>query len=260
MRNEVFLDESLAMTIAGEIALSDNPGGTIHKWRNIFRIHQNQIAEKMNVTPSVISDYESGRRKSPGVVVIRKIVNALLEVDRKNGDVKKEFQSVGPNDILSDAIIDMQDYAEPIAIMDFLDIVKGTYATEPSGIEQKIRGYILVDSLNAVLKLSAQEMSRLHSLAQRRAVIFTGVSSGKSALVAAKVTNLKPCVIMFHGIPKLDPLAERIAKAENIPVILSRIKHIDEVILALKKISRARLNAFEPLSSATHHTAVVESY
>ena len=52
--------------IAGEIALSSNPGRTIKKWREEFGLSQHQLADAMGVSHSVISDYESGRRKSPG--------------------------------------------------------------------------------------------------------------------------------------------------------------------------------------------------
>ncbi len=59
--------------IAGEITISDNPGITIRKWREEFNISQMELSRFMNVSPSVISDYESGRRKSPGASSIKKL-------------------------------------------------------------------------------------------------------------------------------------------------------------------------------------------
>ena len=56
--------------IAGEICLSDEPGRTIRKWREQFHISQQELSKHLGVSPSVISDYEAGRRKSPGIVVI----------------------------------------------------------------------------------------------------------------------------------------------------------------------------------------------
>ncbi|MBU4201932.1 MAG: helix-turn-helix domain-containing protein, partial [Candidatus Altiarchaeota archaeon] len=53
--------------IAGEIVLADAPGKSMRKWREIFGIKQNSLAQKLGISASVISDYESGRRKSPGI-------------------------------------------------------------------------------------------------------------------------------------------------------------------------------------------------
>ena len=53
--------------IAGEITISETPGITIKKWREEFGISQMELSKFMEVSPSVISDYESGRRKSPGL-------------------------------------------------------------------------------------------------------------------------------------------------------------------------------------------------
>ena len=58
------LREVLARRIAGEIILSSSPGATMRKWRELFAVSQISLSEKMALSPSVISDYESGRRKS----------------------------------------------------------------------------------------------------------------------------------------------------------------------------------------------------
>ena len=71
--------------IAGEIAVSSDPGRIIRKWREEFGLSQHQLADAMDVSHSVISDYESGRRKSPGVTVVKKLVDALIELDVRNG-------------------------------------------------------------------------------------------------------------------------------------------------------------------------------
>ena len=50
--------------IAGEIALSADPGKTIKKWREEFGISQHELADNVGISHSVISDYESGRHRS----------------------------------------------------------------------------------------------------------------------------------------------------------------------------------------------------
>ena len=79
---------TLAEKIAGEITLSPKPGQTIRKWREIFKISQTELARFLNLSPSVICDYESGRRKSPGIQNIKKFVKAFLEIDEKKNDAK----------------------------------------------------------------------------------------------------------------------------------------------------------------------------
>ena len=80
--------QRLAEKMAGEIALSEKPGEALKKWRLNFDIAQTDLSGYLKVSPSVISDYESGRRKSPGTLIVSKIVNALLEIDTSKGGQK----------------------------------------------------------------------------------------------------------------------------------------------------------------------------
>ena len=89
--------------IAGEITISENPGETIRKWREEFRINKLELSRSLHISPSVISDYESGRRKSPGVSSIRKIVEAMIEIDRsRGGHLIRRYSSGVPSDALID--------------------------------------------------------------------------------------------------------------------------------------------------------------
>ena len=58
--------DTLAKRIAGEIVLSGHPGQTMRKWRGLLSVNQIDMANALELSPSVISDYETGRRKSPG--------------------------------------------------------------------------------------------------------------------------------------------------------------------------------------------------
>ena len=57
--------EKLKLRIAGEISLSEDPGSTMKKWREIFGITQGELAKAIGISVSTISDYESNRRKPP---------------------------------------------------------------------------------------------------------------------------------------------------------------------------------------------------
>ena len=107
--------ETLAKRIAGEIVLSNSPGDTIKKWRTLLKIPQKELAQKMNIGSSVISDYESGRRKSPGIVMIKKIVDIMLEIEKSNGSCFIKETSPHSESIVN-AIIDMKEFAEPVEI------------------------------------------------------------------------------------------------------------------------------------------------
>ena len=107
------LRNRLAEKMAGDITLSEKPGESLKKWRLNFEISQTDIANYLKVSPSVISDYESGRRKSPGTLIVRKIVESLLEIDLERGGKKihtyetmlnakaAQNQSTQPTSILS---------------------------------------------------------------------------------------------------------------------------------------------------------------
>ncbi|MEM3953198.1 MAG: helix-turn-helix domain-containing protein [Nitrososphaerota archaeon] len=98
--------EVLMARIAGEIILSESPGNVMRKWRQLFELNQSELAKYMNISPSVLSDYENNRRKSPGASFIRKFVKALIEADLQRGGVHFRRYSMLHRD-LSVAILDM---------------------------------------------------------------------------------------------------------------------------------------------------------
>lgn len=227
----------LAKEMASDIVNSERVGDAIQKWRGIFHISQRQLADEMRVMPSVISDYESGRRKSPGTRMVKKIIDTLIRIDEKAGwAVTKEFASLNYSDKLNDVIIDIRELKKPLTIADVAAAVEGNLLNKAHR-NKPIYGYTIIDSIKAIIALSPEELVRLYGLTTERAMIFTGVSSGRSPFIAIKVTNLKPGVIVLHKIKeKLDPLAMKIAENENIPVILSNIDNVDKLVFNLRRI------------------------
>jgi putative transcriptional regulator len=71
--------------IAGSVVLSENPPQQLKYWRKRFGIKQAELARKMDITPSVLSDYEKGRRPSPGVNFIKRYLVSLYELGKSNG-------------------------------------------------------------------------------------------------------------------------------------------------------------------------------
>ena len=92
----------LAKDIVGEIVLSDSPERVIKKWREIFKVSQKRLAQSLGITSSVISDYESGRRRSPGIKVVNKYVSSLLDIDlERGGNIIKSFSKDGERKLAS---------------------------------------------------------------------------------------------------------------------------------------------------------------
>ena len=70
--------DALKVKIAGEISLSSSHGSTMRKWREIFGVTQSALSKELNISVSTISDYEGDRRKSPGIGVVQRFVDALF--------------------------------------------------------------------------------------------------------------------------------------------------------------------------------------
>ncbi len=228
----------LAKKIAGEIVLSESPGKTIQKWRNIFKISQKDLAERLGVMPSVISDYEGGRRKSPGIKVIKKIVDAMISIDEERGaHVIKSFSSFPTEVVLSDVVIDLKEFEKPVSIEKFCSLINAELVVKMEYKVNEIYGYTIIDSLKAIVELPPLEMVKLYGLTTQRALIFTGVKRGRSPMVAIKVTNLKPGLVVYHGeVEKVDELAIRIAETEGIPLAVAKNISIDELVKRLDRL------------------------
>ena len=144
VNEEALAKEAVAKRIAGEIVLSADAGKTIQKWRNIFKIPQRTLAEQMKVMPSVISDYENSRRKSPGIKVIKRIVDAMIALDDKvGGKIIKEFSSFPTKVALSDAVLDLKEFSSPVTARDFCKSVSASLVTRGDN-EGKVYGYTVI--------------------------------------------------------------------------------------------------------------------
>lgn len=229
--------DRLAKDITGEIVLSENPEQVLKKWRGIFGFSQKKLANHIGITSSVISDYESGRRKSPGINVIKRYVNSLLSLDMKRGGlVIKTFTPSMSSSALSKAIIDIREFPSGVPISDFCRKISASILTKRATTEREIYGCTIIDSVKAILELSHNQLISLYGTTTQRALIFTGVSTGKTPMVAIKLTNLQPGLVVLHGIDKVDEVAMNIAEVEGIPVALCKIEMIDDIIKKLKDI------------------------
>jgi len=228
--------KDLSKDIIGEIVLSENPESVIKKWRSIFRISQKTLAAELGMTSSVISDYESGRRKSPGIKMIKKYVNSLIAIDAKNGgNVIKSFSKPATSESLSNAVIDIKEFSAGKNIKWFCKKIGASTITK-GDLKQTIYGYTVIDSLKAITELSFTELVKLYGVTTQRALIFTKVSTGRTPMVAIKLTNLHPALVVLHGLNAIDEVAKRIAEVENIPLAICKLSSVDDIMKRLKVI------------------------
>lgn len=227
--------QKLAKDIVGEIVLSDNSEKAIKKWRNIFKISQKSLANELEITPSVISDYESGRRKSPGIKMVGRYVNALLKVDEeRGGNVIRSFSKTNQSlPVISNAIIDIREFSAAADIQSFCRHINAMLVVK-NGLDKPVYGYTIIDSLRAITELSFTELIKLYGITSQRALIFTKTSTGKTPMVAIKLTNLRPSVVILHGLDVVDDVAKRIAEVEGIPLAISRLASPEDIVEKLK--------------------------
>ncbi|MBN1194806.1 MAG: transcriptional regulator [Methanomicrobiaceae archaeon] len=224
----------LAEKMAGEITLSDSPGQALKKWRVNFNIPQGVLAEHLQVSPSVISDYEGGRRKSPGTAVVGKIVDTILSIDEVNGGKSiKKFAKILYSEFDEDVIYDIHDYASSVPLSLIAEAISCELLC--GSMEQQIYGYTVVNSLNAIMQLSANEFNKIYGWSTERALIFTNVSGGKSPMVAIRVTPFKPRSVILQGIDveNVHPLVSRLAERDRITVLCTRLD-VPEIVEILR--------------------------
>ncbi len=237
MNEKKLMKENLVKKICGEIVMSQKPGFVIKKWRKIFKISQKEVADEMGVTPSVISDYESNRRSSPGIKIISNMINALIKISEKKGaEFLKEFYTLsGENSILS-SILDIKEFKLPSTIKEFCDKINCIIITREDLVDNQIYGYSLVDSTKAIIELSPMELVKIYGFTTNRALIFSNVTTGRSSMVAIKVTNLKPSLVVLHGSERVDDVAKRIAEIEGIVLAITKTKNLNELKGVLKRV------------------------
>jgi putative transcriptional regulator len=231
--------EVLARRIAGEIILSGKPGVTMRKWRELFAVSQLSLSESMRLSSSVISDYESGRRKSPGAKFIRRFVLALLQIDESRGSrFIREFAKLTSSPSM--AIIDLREFPIPVRIEYLRRAINGEIVAFKEESAKEINGYTVIDSKHAIEALSGSEYTQLFGASSERALIFTNADSCTLPMMIVRVCGLKPRVVVFH---KTSPDKEtiKLAEYEQIPLIYSDTPDVEQIVHSLRKLYRIAL-------------------
>ncbi len=231
--------EILARRIAGEIILSSKPGATMRKWRELFSVSQITLSEKMTLSPSVISDYESGRRKSPGAKFTRRLVRALLQIDEEKGSrFTREFAKLTSSPSM--AILDLREFPIPVRVEYLCKAISGEIVACQNKYVKEVNGYTVIDSKKAVEALSGLEYVQLFGATTERALIFTNVDDGSLPMMIVRVSSLKPRIVVFHR-TKPDEEAIKLAEYEQVPLIYSTAPTVEQLVKSLRKLYRIAL-------------------
>ncbi len=233
------LREVLARRIAGEIILSSRPGATMRKWRELFAVSQINLSEAMKLSASVVSDYESGRRKSPGAKFIRRFVLSLLQIDEAKGSrFIREFAKLTSSPSM--AVVDLREFPIPVRVEYLCRAINGEAVACQGKFVKEINGYTVIDSRKAVEAYSGSDYAQLFGATTDRALVFTNVDAGALPMMIVRVSSLKPRIVVFHKTPP-DEEALRIAEYEQIPLIYSTAPSVEHLVKSLRKLYRVAL-------------------
>ena len=213
----------LAEKIAGEITLSPKPGQTIRKWRTAFGISQTELADFLHVSPSVISDYESSRRKSPGITTIKRIIDAFLDLDedKNNGKTIRNYQFIVKT---KDGILDIMEYPFSIPVTKFIKDIDGKLLTSKHiDIKKNIKGFTLIDGIETIKTINSTSYPNLYGWSTERALVFTRIKYGRSPMIAIRIHPVKPSLVVYHQPGAVDPLAIQLAEREHMPLVITNV-------------------------------------
>ena len=209
--------DEFAAQIAGDVVISENPGDAMRKWRERIAVKQAILAREMGLSPSVLSDYESGRRASPGVGFIKRYVQSLIKLDKNHH--KLLAHEVGPRD--RSAILSIGEFHEPIKAGKLAELLDGQIITGSERLDTNIYGYTILDSIKTIYALSGFDFYKIYGATTERLLVFTKVGLGRSPMVAIRVVHLKPRMVILHGPKEVDQVGRDLAEKERIILALS---------------------------------------
>lgn len=213
------METEIREKIAGEVVLSPHPGRTLRKWREDFRVSQRDLAKQLETVPSVISDYESERRASPGAGFIRRYVDGLIALDTQNGGRAGHLGAMRPH---SEGILGMREFAVALPLKTLADQLDAR-AVSRVDLHRDIHGFTLLDAPRAILSIDASRFVEVYGWTTQRALIFSNVRYGRSPMVAIRAHPLKPAAVIFANPGRVDALAVRLSEIENIPLLTTSL-------------------------------------
>ena len=218
--------------MAGEIVVSNSPGKTLRKWREIFHLSQKHLASLLGVNPSVVCDFEKGRRRSPGIVTVRRLVETMVSYDHAHGG-RVAGSMAGQQG--NSAITDIREFAIGLSIATVVEAIGGEVIAGTEELERTIYGYTIVDALRAITTFSGANFGQMYGWSNERALFFTGVQFGRSPMIAVRAHPVKPRLVCYIQPGSIDKLATKLADMERI-VLVSTSASQEQIQQRLKEL------------------------
>ena len=218
--------------MAGEIVVSNSPGKTLRKWREIFQLSQKHLASLLGVNPSVVCDFEKGRRRSPGITTVRRLVETMVSYDRAHGS-RVAGSMAGQQG--NSAITDIREFAIGLPIMTVVEAIGGEVIAGTEELERTIYGYTIVDALRAITTFSGANFGQMYGWSNERALFFTGVQFGRSPMIAVRAHPVKPRLVCYIQPGSIDKLATKLADMERI-VLVSTSESQEQIQQRLRQL------------------------
>lgn len=225
-------NDELLSKIGGSIVANKYPNQALKSWRERLSIRQIDLARIMDVSPSVLSDYESGRRPSPGISFVRRYIEALIELDKE----KNKFLEKLTETSKGSAILNIGEFTESISASEVVELVDGKILSGEKYLERKIYGFTLLDSIQTIYSLSGFDYYKIFGATTERVLVFTNVGLGRSPLVAIRVSQFKPRMVVLHGPKTVDKLAIDLAEQEQIVLSLSSLRREEDFSKRFERI------------------------
>ena len=232
MSSSSSVKDELISRIGGSVVASLNAGEALKSWRERLSIKQVELAKAMSISPSVLSDYESGRRPSPGVAFVKRYAEALIKMDANRGNLLGKIME--PTE--DSAILDIGEFQQPISAAEVVKMVDGKVLSGEAYLDSSIYGYTVLDSIRTIYSLSGFSFYRIFGATTERVLAFTKVGIGRSPLVAIRVSQFKPRMVVLHGPSHVDQLAIDLAERERIVLALSSVQREDVFVKLFRKL------------------------
>jgi putative transcriptional regulator len=162
-----------------------------------------------------------------------------LKIDEERGSrLIREFAKLTSSPSM--AVVDLREFPIPVRVEYLCKAIKGEMVTTSGKFVKEVLGYTVVDSEKAVETLSGLEYSQVFGASTDRALIFTNVGNGSLPMMIVRVSNLKPRVVVFHGV-RPDDHSVRLAEYDEIPLIYSALPSLEQLVKSLRKLYRIAL-------------------
>jgi len=223
--------DEILKRIVGDVVLSDNVGLALRSWREKLNVKQVELAKHLGISPAVLSDYESGRRSSPGTTFVKKYVKSLVEIDQKGSKILGKLDVP----VSETAILAIGEYKQPVSAKQVVQALEAEVLSGEELLNQQIHGYTVLDSIKTILTMSGLDFIKIFGFNSERVLVFTKVGLGRSPIVAVRVSQVKPRMVVLHGPKQVDPLAVEISKKDDIILCITRLQTENQVIANLQR-------------------------